>query len=201
MSAGLSQESRLGPTRSCAGALWWVASVTVLFLAAAACAGPVTTATPDNRSGGELPLGISEDDLPRLRACIEGAGYDWEEVYPPWSSSSPPPADSLFADPAFNQAWNACLADAGIIEPFDQARIEEENRDMLAFVGCMRDRGWNLPEPMPWEGSEHPGLFDAPQINPEDIEDPESANQYFRDSADCGIPVYDENDNLLPLEQ
>lgn len=173
-----------------------MAPMMVLFLAAGSCTGSDTAATPDDPGGGESSPGVSEGD-PRLRACIEGAGYDYEEVYPPWSSPSPPPEDSVFADPAFWQVLEGCLVEAGLGEPFDQERIARENRETLKYVACMRDRGWELPEPTPWEGPEHPGLLDEPISVPED---PEAADQYYRDSADCGFPFYDENDNLLPLD-
>jgi hypothetical protein len=102
----------------------------------------------------------------------------------------------LWADPAFQQAWQGCLIEIGQSEPFDQERIARENRETLKYIACMRERGWNLPDPEPSDSPLHPGLLDEPIAVPED---PEAADQYYRDSADCGFPYYDENDNLLPL--
>ncbi|HEX2296424.1 MAG TPA: hypothetical protein VHN37_14100 [Actinomycetota bacterium] len=75
---------------------------------------------------------------------------------------------------------------------FSQARIERENRETREYVACMRERGWPLPEPTPWEGAEHPGLLDPP------LTDPGAADQYYLDSDECGLRYYDEDDNLLP---
>lgn len=79
---------------------------------------------------------------------------------------------------------------------FSQARIEKENRETQEYVACMRERGWPLPEPTPWEGPPHPGLLDPPRSVPRD--DPAAADQYYLDSNDCGVPYYDKDDNLLP---
>jgi len=103
---------------------------------------------------------------------------------------------SLWADPAFQKDYEGCLVEVGFMEPFDQARIARESREVLKYVGCMRDRGWNLSDPEPSDSSLHPGLLDPPISIPKD---PEAADQYYRDSADCGLPHYDEKDNLLPL--
>lgn len=117
-------------------------------------------------AGTVTPAGAGTDPL--FRDCIEGAGYDWEEVYPPWNSPEPPPKDSVFADRAFWQAWEVCLVETGLVEPFDEERIAAENREVMKYVRCMRERGWNLPDPWPWEGPYHPGLltpadFDVPK--------------------------------------
>jgi hypothetical protein len=142
-----------------------------------------------------------------LQACIEGAGYDWDKVYPLLTSGSPPP-DSVFADHAFRRAWEACLVETGLVgsladeeslpQPnrYDEERIAEENGEVLAFVRCMRVRGWDLPDPEPWQGEPHPGLLTPRHAVPGD---PQAADRYFRDSAECGHPFYDNQGNLLPL--
>lgn len=151
------------------------------------------TARPGS-SEGSLPGGGEGDS--GLRACIEGAGYDWDEVWPVWSSSEHPPEDSVFADRAFWQAWEVCLVETGNLEPWDGERIAEGNREVMKYVRCMLERGWRLPDPEPWEGPIHPGLLDRPTSVPEG---PEAADRYYRDSADCGFPFYDDKNNLLPL--
>ena len=83
-------------------------------------------------------------------------------------------------------------------QPFSQARIERENRETWAYVACMRERGWPLPDPTPWEGPEHPGLLDPPLSDPRDWDDPAAADQYYLDSNECGFPYMDKDDNLLP---
>jgi hypothetical protein len=93
----------------------------------------------------------------------------------------------VFANDEFWQAWEVCVVETGLVEPFSEERIAAENREVREYVRCMRDRGWKLPDPWPWEGPYHPGLltpadFDVP-------EDPEAADQYYRDTADCGIPA------------
>jgi hypothetical protein len=80
---------------------------------------------------------------------------------------------------------------------YDQARIAEENRKVRDYTRCMRDRGWSLPEPDAWEGPPHPGLLDPPHDVPDD---PDAAEWYYRDSAECGVPYWDESGNLLPVE-
>ena len=72
--------------------------------------------------------------------------------------------------------------------PFDEKRIAEENGEVRAYMSCMRERGWSLPEPKVWEGPPHPGLLDPPLAVPED---PDAAERYFRDSAACGYRLSD----------
>jgi len=89
-----------------------------------------------------------------------------------------PPRDSVFAEDAFWTAWEVCPVETGLVEPFTEERISMENRETTAYVRCMRDRGWDLPDPWPWEGPYHPGLltpgdFDVPS-------DPEAADRYYR---------------------
>lgn len=148
----------------------------------------------------QAPLAAEGD--PRLRACLEGAGYDYDEVYPPWSLPDPPPKDSVFADPAFWQDLEGCLQDTGLSQsrPFDAARIAAENRETLEYVACMRDQGWALSDPEPWEGPPHPGLLTPRDALPPE-HDREARDQYYRDSNDCGHPFYDDKDNLLPLDE
>ncbi|HVM35662.1 MAG TPA: hypothetical protein VM784_09995 [Actinomycetota bacterium] len=172
-----------------------MAATIVLLLVAPSCARTDTTAGHHDGGAAQARLADSEGD-PRLRACIEGAGYNWDEVWPPWNSPEPAPDGSLWADPAFQKDYEGCLVEVGFMEPFDQARIARESREVLKYVGCMRDRGWNLSDPEPSDSSLHPGLLDPPISIPKD---PEAADQYYRDSADCGLPHYDEKDNLLPL--
>lgn len=182
-------------TRLHAGRRCRLAPTIVLLLVATSCAGTDTTTGSDDTRGEDSRLAASEGN-PRVRACIEGAGYNWDEVWPPWNSPEPAPEGSLWADPAFQKDYQGCLVDAGVMEPFDQARIARESREVLEYVACMRERGWNLSDPEPSDSSLHPGLLDPPISIPED---PEAADQYYRDSADCGLSHYDENDNLLPL--
>lgn len=136
----------------------------------------------------------ADEGSPRLRACLEGAGYDYDEVYPPWSSHDPPPEDSVFADPAFWQDFEGCLHDAGLSKRFGAARVASENRKTLEYVACMREAGWALPDPEPWEGPQHRGLLTPVDAAPPE-HDPEGRERYFRDSADCGLPYLDEHDN------
>lgn len=171
--------------------------IAMLLLTAGACTESGATGTSDERGDASASDPVSEGD-PRLRACVEAAGYDWGEAWPPWSSPEPAPEGSVWADPAFQQAWEGCLANVGLGEPFDQERISRESREVLKYVACMRKRGWNLPDPLPSDSPLHPGLLDRPIAVPSD---PEAANHYYRDSADCGFPFYDENDNLLPIEE
>ena len=81
---------------------------------------------------------------------------------------------------------------------YDEARIAEENREVREYLSCMRERGWILPEPQVWDGPPHPGLLDPP-INAVPDE-PEVADRYFRDSAECGVEYRDESGGLLPVE-
>lgn len=170
-----------------------VAATLGLVLAIAIVGGTVTVLSGLGRdpsqaaSEGSSRRVDQREEVAPIQACIEEAGYDWEEVHPVWNSPEPPPQDSVFADRAFWQAWEVCLVETGL-EPFTEERIARENRETLEYVACMRERGWDLPDPWPWEGPIHPGLltpgdFDVP-------EDAEAADQYYRDTADCGIPAY-----------
>lgn len=148
-------------------------------------------------SGDSIRRVDPRDGVSDLQACIEEAGYDWDELWPVWNSPEHPPEDSVFADDAFWQAWAVCRVETGLVEPFTKERIAAENREVRKYVRCMRDRGWRLPDPEPSDSPYHPGRLDPPIDSVPD--DPEAADQYYRDSTDCGYSFYDENDNLLPL--
>jgi hypothetical protein len=152
---------------------------------------PVQAGSGDSNRGVDPRAGVSD-----LQVCIEGAGYDWDEVFPVWNSPEHPPKDSVFADEAFWQAWAVCRVELGLVEPFSEERITAENREKRKYMACMRGRGWDLPDPEISDSPYHPGLLEWPVSVPQQSE---AADQYYRDSADCGYPFYDENDNLLPL--
>lgn len=135
-----------------------------------------------------------------LRACIEQAGYDWEEVYPVWNSPFPAPKDSVW-DRAFWRAWEVCVVETGAVEPFTEERIAAESRETMAYVRCMRERGWNLPDPEPSDSPYHPGLLKYPQFDVP--QDPKAADRYYRDTADCGLPAHGPwwSDEPLPLDK
>lgn len=182
------------------GASGWILVLTSTLLFVVACAGGDANDPTAEQAPGQAALAADEGD-PRLRACLEGAGYNYDEVYPPWSSHEPPPEDSVFADPAFWQDLEGCLHETGLSDSptFDAARIASENRETLKYVACMRERGWPLPDPESWEGPPHPGLL-TPQDALPPKHDREATDQYHRDSNDCGLPFFDENDNLLPVD-
>lgn len=189
------RERKRRTERVASAALALAIAVAVIGGAVAALSGlaPDRVRPGSDGTNPQVPPGVDE---PRLVRCLEAAGYDWEEVYPPWNSPEHPPEDSVFAERAFWEAWEVCLVESGL-EPFSEERIAAENREVRKYVRCMRDRGWSVPDPWPWEGPIHPGLLTPADHMPED---PEAADQYYRDSADCGYPMYDEEDNLLPLE-
>jgi hypothetical protein len=146
-------------------------------------------------SGDDIRRVGPREAVSDLQACIEEAGYDWDEVRPVWDSPEHPPEGSVFADDAFWHAWEVCVVESGAVAPFTKERIAAENHEVREYVRCMRGRGWKLPDPKTWEGPYHPGLLDPPIRVPED---PGEADQYYLDSTDCGYSFYDENDNLLP---
>lgn len=167
----------------------------MLFIVA--CTTPATNSPDDSAVDSSSSV---DDGDPRLRACLEESGYNYNEVWPPWSSPEPPLEGSVFADPQFWLDFESCLVESGISEGpvFEPERIAEDNREMLEYVRCMNERGWNLPEPEPSTDPLHPGLLDFPTVELQ-LDDQETMDQYHRDSAECGIPFFDENDNLLPL--
>jgi hypothetical protein len=174
------------------------AAITLIIVVGPACSlGPSVDDSTRQDAASNTSVVPNEGD-PRLKACLEAAGYDYAEVWPPWSSAEPPPQDSVFADPAFWEDFDGCLQKTGLAQAsdFGEARIASENREVLQYVGCMRDRGWNLPDPEPWEGPPHPGLLERPMALPKD--DREAMDQYYRDSFECGFGFYDDEDNLLP---
>lgn len=177
-------------------ARWWMGPVALLLLAAGSCTATDTAATPEGRAATS-PADANEGD-PRLRACVEAAGYDWDAAWPPWTSEEPPPEDSLYADPAFHAVLEGCLVETGAAAegPFDEERIARENAVVLEYVRCMRARGWELPEPEVWEGPEHPGLLEQPPVPvPEGAAE---AEQAARDSLECGFPLRRDVDGASP---
>lgn len=85
-----------------------------------------------------------------------------------------------------------------IVPPFTEERIAAENREVRAYVRCMRawverSRSLALGGPVPCGAADTRRLRRARG-------DPEGADQYYRDTADCGIPAYRQewSDDPLP---
>ncbi len=139
-------------------------------------------------------------------SCMRDRGWTlpdpepWEG--PPHPGLLQPPTQVIPDDPdrakRFFRDSDACGVSYGDREPsakYDEARIAEENRKVRAYMSCMRERGWTLPEPEVWEGPPHPGLLEPPRAVSSGSE---GSDQYYRDSAECGVSYYDESGNLLP---
>lgn len=113
----------MSPLRTLAGA---VAGFSILAVTVYACA-----STPDPNT---------VDDP--VAACLENAGQD----------SSLVNLDKLrLEDAAFNSAFEACAAAIGleVLPPGEETR--QINQQVRKFLSCLKDAGWDIPEPEPGE--------------------------------------------------
>jgi hypothetical protein len=119
--------------------LCWQLTVLLCILGAAGCA-DAAAGQPDD---AEPSAGVSPEVERQIIECLAEAGFD----------PTPPQVDE---DGRFTQALEQCVTRLGVRDQFfrepdpqeqEQERIRHNER-MLAYVACMRERGWQVPDPV-----------------------------------------------------
>lgn len=112
--------------------------------------------------------------------------YDMNEIgSPPADGSDLAGSDSVWVDEAFNRAFWRCVTESGIGEAANDSpeEIAETDAAVLAWTGCMRDRGWQVEDPVPGNWSD---ALDYPDVV---NEDPDRLQAELEDTEACGLPV------------
>lgn len=83
----------------------------------------------------------------KMDDCMLAAGFDMRTTTAPDGTSGSVDT-STFDMAAFDPAYAACTQEVGEapVDP-DQPTEEELFESQLAFAGCMRDRGYDVPDP------------------------------------------------------
>lgn len=150
------------PRRTTASAL---AAGAFLLLALTGCA-------PASGSGAELKADDFEASIVDWRQemddCMLDAGFDLNQT-----NADGTPSDSIdtseFDMAEFDKAYGACTAEVGE-PPVDESLPTEEElfESQLVFASCMRELGYDYPDPVQGNG----GMTQAfgPETDPNDID-------------------------------
>ncbi|MDW3218572.1 MAG: hypothetical protein R8F63_08140 [Acidimicrobiales bacterium] len=128
----------------------------------------------------ETPEGEFFDSVGVFMSCLDSEGYGFIGIPNGGDVSEP------VNDPGYTSALSTCAAQSQIVSKMEAAQdtsrfsaeeIEERNRGFVAFVDCLRGRGWIIPELTPdengslqppyidmarlWEGPDGSGLIDG----------------------------------------
>lgn len=112
----------------------------------------------------------------QLRTCLEKAGQ---------GSSLEDVEVRRNADPTFAKALDGCQANLGL-EPgnkTDAASTEGASKQLLGTLTCLRDKGWNVPQPT--RGAN--GYLGVPGELNENVP-PEQQGAFLADLQRCGGP-------------
>jgi len=166
-------------------------------------AAPSETASTTEPTKDTIPL-AEEDPRDEFRStnqvfndCLSAEGFTFRG--PPGEDSD---EDDPVNQPGYIEAIQRCNAESGIadvVEEFRASReerspeqVRENNEQLLAVVTCLRDKGWEIDDPMPDEtGALSPrSLFRdaAEEINRTDIDQCASAANLFGDGGFGGGP-------------
>ncbi len=111
--------------------------------------GPVPVATDTNdEAPADSPAGLEpEDALLAFAQCMRDEGIDYPDPQPDQLGNIYIPTD----DPAYGLALDTCsdiLADATHDQTDDPARLAETQDLALAIAQCVRDKGFDFPDPV-----------------------------------------------------
>jgi hypothetical protein len=150
-------------------------------------AGAATTAAPDT-----IPL-AQQDPVTKFftafgtfRNCLKNQGLSFIGI--PDATKPNSPAN----DPAYVKGLQTCAAQSNIVQALQEMQtaqndltpdqIEQQNKQYLAWRGCMIDHGWKIPEPKP-DSKGRLLSFGADSANAQPIEGPGGETDLF-DSSD-----------------
>ncbi|WP_130506362.1 hypothetical protein [Microterricola gilva] len=153
------------PRRRTAVATLAAAAGAVLLLGLTACA-------PAADSGAELKTDDYETSVVDWRQkfddCMLDAGFDLNQENADGSPTNTIDT-SQFDMAEFDKAYAACTEKVGEPPVDESLPTEEELFDsQLAFATCMREFGYDYPDPVKGNGGMTPAL--GPEVNPDDID-------------------------------
>ncbi|MFC4222674.1 hypothetical protein [Lysinibacter cavernae] len=133
-----------------------VALASIVFLIGVSACSPVTG---DSDADGELKSGDSNSEFNawnvKFTKCMKAEGVDMPEVQAVDGSgtSSTRVMDGDMDFEAYEQASKTCLDEVGK-PPVQEGGMDEEEMktSMLAFAKCMREAGYDYPDPVFSEG-------------------------------------------------
>lgn len=123
-----------------------------------------------------------------LEQCLAESGY------PPKAVGTPPvgdtPSDSVWADSEFNRVFARCLVSSGAGEADgdDPREIATQNERATLLTNCMRERGWDVPDPTQVPGPAGSEYL-VPRVGEPPRQDAETTQAYFGDLVECGDEV------------
>lgn len=137
-------DSRIRPARR-ASVLASAAIGAVLLLGLSACA-PVTAADSELDTGAQMsPL----DWRQKVDDCMLTAGFDIRTPAVAEGESSEAIDTSQFDMVKFDKAYSACIATIGDAPVDENQPSDEEIFDFqLVFAACMREAGYDYPDPV-----------------------------------------------------
>lgn len=127
-----------------------------------------------------------------LEQCVDDAGYAPEVL-----ASQPVgdiPSDSIYADPEFRAVLERCIVSsgAGEVEGDTPEEVADQNRRATVLTDCMRDRGWEVPDPTMVAGPAGSEYL-VPTITGPPTDDAETEAAFADDFSACadeaGIPL------------
>jgi len=127
-----------------------------------------------------------------LEQCVVEAGYPPEVLASPAVGDIPP--DSIWADPEFNAVFQRCIVSsgAGEVEGDTPEEVADQNRRATVLTDCMRDRGWDVPDPTMVAGPAGSEYL-VPTITGPPSDDAETEAAFGEDFSACadeaGIPL------------
>lgn len=89
------------------------------------------------------------DDEAAYADCMRDAGFDLAEIEPIVSGEDIQPG-SVRASQEFQQVDRRCIVSSGIGDVVGDSpeEIAEKDTQALTMTQCMRDRGWEMPDPV-----------------------------------------------------
>lgn len=134
-----------------------------LLLATSACSPTAEDPTLDT-GGSELTI---EDWRQGMDDCMLDAGFDLVAMSEEGGGISPSMTAEESAD--FDASYTACIGEVGEA-PVDESVLSEDEmfESQLIFAGCMRDAGYDYPDPV--KGSGGMGAAFGPEVDPDVVD-------------------------------
>ena len=146
---------------------------------AVAAFGVVPACSGDSDGGHRLGT-PSREQQQAYQACLAESGYTPEDFLPAEAAT-----DVTFGadDLAAYRVEHRCAAESGIADPEvgTPEEAEAETEQAVSLVRCLRDRGWEVPDPEPSPIGDYlqPPTLPIP-------ENREAAEAFMQDMTDCG---------------
>lgn len=117
------------------------AAALALIAALTTACGEASATQPNADASASVGVGPAVEA--RIVACLEEGGF----------AATPPPVDK---DGAYLQRLEQCVTRLGVRDQFFdepdaaqvQAEVERQNEATVAYIECLRNRGWRMPDPV-----------------------------------------------------